>query len=181
MIKKIVITGPESTGKTTLANALAEHYNSIVIPEYAREFLDSNSLSYTYDDLLTIAKEQVRVEDALISRLETIPGVHIPVFLDTDLIVLKIWCEKRFNNCHTWILNQLASRSSDLYLLCDTDLPWEFDPQREAEDSPERELLMRHYKEALISQRSPWALVSGTDGRITNAIRIIDQFIHPIS
>ena len=181
MIKKIVITGPESTGKTTLANALAEHYKSIVIPEYAREFLDQNSLSYTYDDLLSIAKEQVRIEEALISRLETIPNEHLPVFMDTDLLVLKIWCEKRFNKCHTWILNQLAVRSPDLYLLCDTDVSWEFDPQREAADSEERDLLYRHYKEALISQKSPWALVSGTDGRTANAVEIIDQFINLIS
>lgn len=181
MIKKIVITGPESTGKTSLAEGLAEHYKSIVIPEYARIYLDSNSLSYTYDDLLIIAKEQVRLEDELISRLETTSNIPFPVFMDTDLLVLKIWCEHRFNSCHPWILDQLALRRYDLYLLCDTDLPWVYDPQREATEAGTRDVLFRHYHEALIAQNVAWNVVTGDKERQQNAINAIDKHIHHIS
>ena len=62
-IQKIVVLGPESTGKSTLCAALAAHYQTIWTPEYARAFLSKNGTKYTYDDLLTIAKGQIKNED----------------------------------------------------------------------------------------------------------------------
>jgi len=177
MIRKIVITGPESTGKSSLARSLAEHYRSIFVPEFAREFLDEKDLSYNYDDLLTIAKGQVGAEDMIVSRM-SMPGEHpLPVFMDTDLTVVKIWSEVKYENCHSWVLNQLAERQYDLYLLCDIDLPWEYDLMREAPAKAERAVLFKHYKETLIGLGVEWRVVGGVEDRVGNAVKIIDKFL----
>ena len=122
-IKKFVVTGPESTGKSTLCSQLAEYYKTIWVPEYAREYLEKNGTEYSYNDLLTIAKGQINLEDNLIepSTLNLQPSTF---FIDTDMYVMKVWCEFVFNKCHNWILNRIAERSYDGYLLCNTDLPW---------------------------------------------------------
>lgn len=89
MLKKIVILGPESTGKSTLCEQLASHYNTLWCPEYAREYLLKNGMSYSYDDLLTIAKGQLNLEDKKVSAVQDKPFV----FIDTDMYVMKVWCE----------------------------------------------------------------------------------------
>jgi nicotinamide riboside kinase len=135
-IKKIVVIGPESTGKSTLCAQLAAHYQTLWVPEYAREYLEENGTDYSYNDLLTIAKGQVKLEEEISSQLSAVsnqksaisnqqpaPNIvhhtsHIPyLFIDTDMYVMKVWCEFVFNQCHNWILNQIASRNYDAYLL----------------------------------------------------------------
>ena len=99
MIKKIVLIGPESTGKSTLSEQLAQHYDTMWCPEFAREYLLTNGTNYSYEDLLTIAKGQLALEDEYLHMTETrsLPllesGGKIPLIIDTDMYVMKVWCE----------------------------------------------------------------------------------------
>lgn len=183
-IQKIVVLGPESTGKSTLCAALAAHYQTIWTPEYARTFLSEQGTKYTYDDLLTIAKGQIQHEDEafviLNKNFDDQPTQNISnkLIVDTDMYVMKVWCEYVFNNCHHYILEQINQRSYDLYLLCDIDLAWAADEMREYPDAGPRLELFTIYKELLTNQNTPWGIVSGVGAqRTTNAIQLIDQHL----
>lgn len=168
-MKKIVVIGPESTGKSTLCEQLAEHYKTVWCPEFAREYLMQNGKEYTYDDLLKIAMGQLELEDTMI----TLANKHY--FIDTDMYVMKVWCEVAFNKCHPWILKQIALRQYDLYLLCDVDLPWVKDELREYPDLAFRKQLFETYKDLAINTGTKWAIISGTDTqRLQMAVSIID-------
>ncbi|MEO6134056.1 MAG: ATP-binding protein [Ginsengibacter sp.] len=177
-IKKIVIIGPESTGKSTLCKQLAEHYETTWVPEYARKFLITHGTKYSYDDLLVIAKEQVTTEDSAFDKMDGFnkkPSSKF-LFIDTDMYVMKVWCEFVFNRCHNWILNQIAKRKYDAYLLCDVDLPWVQDELREYPDKKIREKLFMFYKECMVNQSTPWHIISGNyEERIQNSINFIDN------
>lgn len=169
-MKKIVIIGPESTGKSTLSGQLAQHYNTRWCPEYARDYLMKLEGAYTYADLLRIAKGQAEQEDRLLEEARN--GLY---FIDTEMYVMKVWCEVAFENCHTWIMKQAARRQYDLYLLCNVDLPWTPDALREYPDLAMRQRLFKMYKDILANQHTPWGLISGTnEQRLHTAIRIID-------
>ena len=129
-MKKIVIIGPESTGKSTLCEQLAAHYNTVWVKEYAREYLLKNGTNYSFENLLAISKGQIELEDRAAAKLSTIylptgQAGHQPstLFYDTDMYVMKVWCEFVFEKCHHWILNRIVERKYDLYLLCNIDLP----------------------------------------------------------
>jgi NadR type nicotinamide-nucleotide adenylyltransferase len=159
LIKKIVIIGPESTGKSSLCNALAALYNTLWCKEYAREYLLKNGTNYSYDNLLTIAQGQLQLEkDA--TQLATEQNKTL-LFLDTDMYVMKTWCEYVYNQCHNYILQQAAAQQYSLYLLCNIDLPWTKDELREYPDLAIREKLFNYYKDIVINSGVPWALVSG--------------------
>jgi NadR type nicotinamide-nucleotide adenylyltransferase len=171
-IKKIVILGPESTGKSTLCAALAKHYQTEWCPEYARQYLTENGTDYTYDNLLTIAKGQLRCEDEFVEKANKL------LIIDTDMYVMKVWCEYVFNNCHPFILEQINERKYDAYLLCDIDLPWTADEMREYPTEEPRKELFTLYKELLMNQNTPWEIVRGTgDARTQNAIAFIEKHI----
>lgn len=183
-IQKIVVLGPESTGKSRLCVALAAHYQTIWTPEYARTFLSEQGTKYTYDDLLTIAKGQIQYEDETFAILnknlddQATQNISNKLIVDTDMYVMKVWCEYVFNNCHHYILEQINQRSYDLYLLCDIDLAWAADEMREYPDAGPRLELFTIYKELLINQNTPWGIVSGVGAqRTTNAIQLIDQHL----
>lgn len=169
-IKKIVVLGPESTGKSTLCAALAKHYNTHWCPEYARQFLNENGTNYNYDDLLTIAKGQLNNEDKFVEKAKQM------LIIDTDMYVMKVWCEYVFNNCHPFILEKINERKYDAYLLCDIDLPWTADEMREYPNEAPRKELFTIYKELLINQKTPWGIVKGSGNtRTENAIALIEQ------
>ena len=132
MIKKVVIIGPESTGKSTLCAQLAQYYKTIWCKEYAREYLNENGTKYCFDDLLKIAKGQINLEEKIVAKANK--ENQSVVFIDTDMYVMKVWCEYVFSKCHQYIINELASRKYDLYLLCNIDLPWSADELREYPD-----------------------------------------------
>jgi NadR type nicotinamide-nucleotide adenylyltransferase len=184
MLKKIVVIGPESTGKSTLCEQLAQHYDTMWCPEYAREYLLTYGKNYSYEDLLTIAKGQLALEDEFVSTLEkqSLPlledGGHIPLFIDTDMYVMKVWCEFAFGQCHRFILEQIIERQYDLYLLCNVDLPWTKDELREYPDLDTRKKLYRIYKDIMINQPVPWVEISGRDDqRLQKAIDTIDKLL----
>jgi NadR type nicotinamide-nucleotide adenylyltransferase len=183
MIKKIVIIGPESTGKSTLCEQLSKHYNTIWIKEFAREYLLKNGTEYTFENLLDIAKSQIEKEDAAIENWQLNQLDHNiqtnPIFIDTDMYVMKVWCEFVFNQCHHWILNNIVQRKYDLYLLCNIDLPWVKDELREYPDLAVREKLYHHYKDIMINQNVPWVHISGLhEDRLNKAITAIDKLFY---
>jgi NadR type nicotinamide-nucleotide adenylyltransferase len=175
-LKKIVIIGPESTGKSTLTTALAKHYDTFACPEYAREYLNTNGVKYDYSDLEKIAKGQLAEEDKLTQ--DAIQQNKQKLIVDTDMYVMKVWCEYVFNNCYPFILEAIEQRKYDLYLLCDIDLPWTKDEMREYPDEGPRKELFAIYKEILINQSTPWGIVSGMgETRLQNAITITDKIL----
>lgn len=176
MLKKIVVIGPESTGKSNLCAALATQYNTLWCPEYAREYLLKNGTNYSYDDLLNIAKGQLNLEDAYTKKADE---QFAPLlFIDTDMYVMKVWCEFVFGKCHQFILDEIDTRKYDLYLLCDTDLPWEKDALREYPDNETRSNLFEIYRNLLEKQQTPWAIVSGSgNDRTQNAINAINHLL----
>lgn len=181
MVKKIVIIGPESTGKSTLCKSLADHYKTAWVKEYAREYLLNNGTAYSFENLLSIAKGQVDNEELGIKNLvaqssSSLTTHHSPLIIDTDMYVLKVWCEFVFGQCHHWILNRIVERPYDLYLLCNIDLPWIKDELREYPDLTTREKLYHHYKDILVNQHTPWVDISGNyEERLQKAISTIDK------
>ena len=171
-LKKIVAIGPESTGKSSLCRQLAKHYNTSWCPEYAREYLLENGKQYSYDSLLTIAEGQVELDEEYIQKKN-----NPLLFIDTDMYVMKVWCEVVFGKCHPFVLQQIINRKYDLYLLCNTDLPWVKDELREYPDPVFRQKLFKIYKDLLVNQSVPWQIISGkSEERLQNAIRAVEEF-----
>jgi NadR type nicotinamide-nucleotide adenylyltransferase len=154
-MRRIAITGPESTGKSTLAARLADHYHTIWIPEFARSYIDGLRRDYTYEDVEIITLEQMKQED------EQIAKAHDLIFVDTELLVIKIWMEHAFKKIPAWLEEEIAKRTYDLYLLCNIDIPWEYDPQREHPDL--RKHFFDLYKKELIRRNFNYTIVSGDE------------------
>ena len=182
-IIKIVAIGPESTGKSTLCATLAKHFSTIWCKEYAREYLLEHGTDYKYENLLTIAEGQLNLEDqateAAIDLHKQAGGEGLPIlFIDTNMYVMKVWCEFVFGNCHPFILKEIVQRSYDGYLLCKPDLPWVKDELREYPDLETRENLYYHYKDVLINQSLPWYEVKGQDpARSQSAIEWVSSLL----
>ncbi|MEI7597196.1 MAG: ATP-binding protein [Bacteroidota bacterium] len=126
MIKRISITGPESSGKSTLSKDLAIHFDTIFNPEFAREYLSVKKTNYTFEDVEYIAKMQLKSEN------EAINSANNFLFCDTDLLVVKVWMKIKYNKVPAWIDKEIMKKNYDLYLLCKPDIPWEPDPLRES-------------------------------------------------
>ena len=169
--EKIVVLGPESTGKSTLCASLAEHFHCSWVPEFARRYLLELGRPYNYDDLLIIARGQLKAEDEMARETE-----EKCLFIDTDMYVMKVWCEFVFGKCHSFILDQIVERKYDLYLLCNTDLPWVKDELREYPDLENRNKLFRIYKDLMINQHVPWVEIKGRDDeRLQQAISAVNH------
>lgn len=174
-MKKVVIIGPESTGKSTLCTQLAEAYNTIWCPEFARDYLLQHGKEYNYDDLLTISKGQLNLENSYAAR---VTGPQPLLFVDTDMYVMKVWAEFVFQRCQEFILSTIAERHYDLYLLCDIDLPWIADELREYPNERPRQELFRMYKELMVEQHVPWTLISGNyEQRFAQAKLAVDMLL----
>jgi NadR type nicotinamide-nucleotide adenylyltransferase len=164
----ISITGPESTGKSSLATALANHYNTVWVEEYAREYLSEIGRPYEFGDIVKIAKGQLLRENHKKEEAAKF------LFCDTDMLVCKIWSEFRYGRSDPWIRKMVENHRYDLYLLCDIDLPWEEDPLRE--HPHRRKELFDLYIYDLKRLKLPFELVSGHGKcRLDNAISIIDK------
>jgi NadR type nicotinamide-nucleotide adenylyltransferase len=177
-VKKMVIYGPESTGKTTLARDLARHYNTLWVEEYARRMLDEkgieNGLKNTIElsDIDKIGRGQPAIEDESVKKADKL------LFCDSDLITTVIYSRHFFNTCPAWVQAEADRRTYDLYLLADIDLPWEADPQRDTGDK--REEYFQIFKHELDIRSRPYKILSGLENRrLQNAVRIVDEFIKP--
>ena len=184
MLKKVVVIGPESTGKSTLCEQLARHYKTSWVKEYAREYLLKNGTDYKYENLLDIARGQIEAEELTVKRwqmaekLSTINYQPSTLFIDTDMYVMKVWCEFVFEKCHHWILNRIVERPYDLYLLCNVDLPWVKDELREYPDLESRKKLYHHYKDIMVNQKVPWVNISGNyEERLLKAVAAVDELL----
>jgi NadR type nicotinamide-nucleotide adenylyltransferase len=167
-LKKIAITGPESTGKSILTQQLAAHFNATYINEFAREYIDQLGRPYLEEDILRISKNQMAAEKVASDKAETF------LFCDTELLVARIWSLHKYGRCHPWIDQQIQSNRYDLILLCDIDLPWEYDPQRENPDN--RDFFFDWFKSELKNFKMDFKIVSGLGAqRLQNAIKIIDN------
>ncbi len=172
-LKKVVIIGPESTGKSSLTKLLAHHYKTEFSEEFAREYLLAHGTKYSVDDLLKIAKGQLALEDQMTQKVKNTSSL---LFIDTDMYVMKVWSEYVFGECNFFILESIVNRRYDLYLLCDIDLPWVKDELREYPDEKPRKELFNSYKDLLINQHVPWKLISGNyEQRLATAIDAVDK------
>lgn len=167
---KVAITGPESTGKSTISEKLAAHYGTVWVPEYARSYVSHLHKAYTLDDIEAIARGQLALEEELQQQANTI------LFADTDLLVLKIWSEHAFGHCPAWILEKLTQQSYNLCLLMGIDLPWEPDPQREHPHL--RQFFYNWYKRELEQLEVPFVEVSGLEeSRFALACQHVDNLL----
>ena len=161
---RIAITGPESSGKTTLAEQLALQTNGTWIPEYAREFLEQLNRPYTQNDLDTIAKGQLEAwKNAPVSTIQ---------FFDTDMTVMKVWSDFKFGNCSPFILEALNLQTFDHYFLCQPDIEWEEDPLREHPE--QREELFELYLKELTKRNLPFTIIGGThEERMKMCLKVV--------
>jgi NadR type nicotinamide-nucleotide adenylyltransferase len=166
---RIAITGPESTGKSQLSEELAAHYNTVFVPEYAREYIGRLDREYNFEDLDIIAKGQINAQ----KKAEI--NANKLLICDTELTVIKIWAEHKYQKCPAGLSENLLKYTYDLYLLCDVDLPWEFDPQREHPKL--RYYFYNLYLNELTQRKVTMVVVSGKGKkRLQCAISAIDKF-----
>lgn len=167
----IVITGPESTGKTSIANFLSDKYNLPVVKEYAVEYLEKTNGKYSYDDLLCIAESQIESENKVITACN--PEV---LLCDTDLITIKIWSEVRFGKVDQCIMEIIENRHYDHYILCYPDIEWEYAKFRENPD--DRDYLFELYFNELQIRDKQFSILKGTgEKRFKNAEKIFKNII----
>ena len=170
-MKKVVVIGPECSGKTTLSSSLATYYNTVWVPEYARHYIDRLDRPYDETDLLPIAEGQLSSEDQMLKKANKV------LICDTDLLVLKVWQEHKYGACYPKILNTIKNRSYDLYLLTHVDIPWEKDPQRE---NPHlRDFFFNLFKKELHEKKLPFVEIKGEFyKRKKTAIEAIDGLLY---
>jgi nicotinamide riboside kinase len=153
-----------------LAQQLAGHYRTVWVPEYAREYIDRLNRPYEENDILEIAKGQLEHEEHLAGK------AHELLFCDTELTVTKIWSEVKYGRCHPWILEQIGSHPYPLYLLCDIDIPWQADPQREHPHL--RKYLLDLYEQELAGRGVNFRIISGLgESRLQSAVREVERYL----
>jgi NadR type nicotinamide-nucleotide adenylyltransferase len=172
---KVVLFGPESTGKTTLSRQLARHYNSVWVPEYAREYLQNkwNNERKTCepDDLLPIAKGQIKLENQLAQKTDTV------LICDTDLLETKVYSETYYLGSCDPILEKYALENTyDLYFLTYIDTLWEADDLRDKPD--DREEMFKAFEDTLIAYNRPYVLLTcDKNERLKTAVMHIDELL----
>jgi NadR type nicotinamide-nucleotide adenylyltransferase len=170
---RVVLTGSESTGKTTLAAELARHYDAELVPEFVRAFAEQKGGALRFIDHGPIARGQMAVED---EHLAAARGARRVVVFDTDLLSTAIYCNHYFGRCPQWIEEAARGRRPDLYLLCETDAPWIADGVRDRAD--QREEMQTLFREAVLASGAPHvSLRGGVSERLARSIRAIDSIL----
>ena len=166
---KIIVTGPESSGKTTLCKALSEHFKIPFTEEYARKYLNNLGKNYQKNDLLRIAKGQFKNEQIKTNNNQL-------SLYDTDLITIKIWNNHKYGKCDKWILEQIKKQESEerFYFLCKPDIPWKADPLRETPTN--RLKLFKIYKKELENLGHSYFVIEG-ERRLKDSISKISNLI----
>jgi len=169
-IKKIAIIGPECTGKTTISKQLANYFKTQWIPEFAREYIQNLNRAYNYEDVEFIGRKQLEQLNA------TYDLTNKFIFFDTDLIITKVWFQVVYNKIPSWIDDAIITSKIDLYLLCNTDLPWMPDKVRE-NGGEMREKLFLMYKNEIEAIKIPYFIVKGEEKlRTENTINFIENY-----
>jgi len=168
--KKIVLTGPESVGKSTLTLQLGKYFNVPFGKELARDYIEKLNCNYTKNDVLDIASLQIEQEQKLMKS-----NAKFVVF-DTDLIITKIWLLHVYGDCPSWINKYLEGNLADLHLLCYYDIVWKYDPVRE--NANIRPKLFDLYKNEIEKLSIPYAVVNGIgDERFVKAKNAINEIL----
>jgi NadR type nicotinamide-nucleotide adenylyltransferase len=171
---KVVLIGPESTGKTTLAKQLAEHYGTLWVPEFSRRYAEDKleqNCELTKYDVLPIAIGQMKLENKYSEKTTDI------LFCDTNLLETKIYSEYLYNGYCPNSVNEFAeSNTYDLHILTATDMPWEMDPVRGVTDK--RNEMFVEFKTTLDAMKLPYIIVFGDkETRLLKAIKYIDVLL----
>ena len=165
MPKKIAIIGPECSGKSTLTQELANHFSEPFLPEYGRIYLEIFGPSYQYEDLEKISKKMVELEAKQIKNASNY------LFCDTDLIMMKVWYEYKYDKVGDYLQQALKDNPYDFYLICRPDIPWKADPLRE---NPHiREELFESYLSEVKKLGKPFLIIDGKN-REEQAIQHIE-------
>ncbi len=169
-IRKIAIVGPESTGKSTISPMLAQHYETVWVPEYAREYCEKLSAPCTWEDEINMFRGQLELENKLLPKANQI------LICDTTFITVKIWSDQMFGKAPQEVIDELTKHPYDFYLLMNIDLPWEDDPLR---DFPHlREHFMEVWHQELQNLGAKYEVISGAGAtRFRNAVQAIDHFL----
>lgn len=166
----IAITGPESTGKTTLSIKLSKYFDCTLLSEYAREYLNKTEGVYSEKDVLHIAEMQLERENIAMNENDGL------IICDGDLLVCKIWMEVAWNRSPKWIDKELASKRYTGHLLLKPDIPWTYDPLREHPN--EREAIYERYLKTLNSFNCPYTIISGINKeRFEKSVNAIKMFL----
>lgn len=154
----IGIIGPESTGKTTLAQYLAERYKGTCMPEYARTYVEQKGTTdVSYEELCEIARHQIE-------EMETVAISPSPfVFFDTELIVTKVWFDYAFGKVPEWLNEAIEKYKMDIYLLTKPDIPWEPDPARSNGGDAIRQELFERYEREIQDLGIPYYIIAHTE------------------
>ena len=173
-MKRVVLIGSESTGKTTLAERLARHYGVSWVPEYVRDYAAAKGSPLDATDVEAIARGQVAREDE--RRARAAASNERLLIGDTDLLSTAVYAAHYYGRAPDWVTAAARRRRPDLYLLLDIDLPWVPDPQRDrGHRRPEMHALFRAAVEA---SGAPFVLVSGdTHARLASARSAIDALL----
>ncbi len=170
-MKRVVVTGSECTGKTTLAAALADHYDTLWVPEFAREFVDNKGAPPELEDIEEIARGQMALEDTMARAAS---GVLIQ---DTDLLSTIVYSEHYYGTYPSWIEPALRRSRADLYLLADIDVPWVANADQRDRGHMQEEM-QTLFREALRSRDARTVEVRGShEERMAAATRVIDQLL----
>lgn len=170
-IKRVVLTGPESTGKTEIAEFISNKYNTVCVPEYARGYIQNLKREYTYNDIEHIAKKQIEFEQEYSKKAN-----HI-LFYDTYLIITKVWFQEVYKKVPSWIDSKITESNIDLFLLCNTDIPWIADSVRE-NGGEMREKLFEIYKNELDYYGFNYKIINGNGyDRFNNAYNLVENFL----
>jgi len=167
---RVVFTGSESTGKSTLALAVANHYGVEVVPEFVRAFAEEKGVPIEFSDHGAIARGQMALEDEYIARASTL------LVQDTDLLSTVVYCRHYFGRCPAWIEEAAERRRPDLYLLCETDVPWVADGVRDRGHM--RDDMQRLFEDAVNTAKTASASLRGdAANRLAAAIGVIDALL----
>lgn len=156
-MQKIIFTGPECSGKTTLSKKIAKKFKLPLVPEYARIFLDKTNGNYEYKDLKKIAKGQLKLE----LQKTQIKNQNNIIICDTDLQVIKLWSIIKYGKCDSFILQNQNKEA--LYILCKPDFAWEYDYLRE--NPYNRKEIFDIYLKELIQNNLKYTIVEGPNNK----------------
>ena len=169
-MKRVVLTGSESTGKTTLAERLAQYYGAELVPEFVRAFASQKAGPIDFADHGPIAKGQIALEDKHLARIPRL------VVQDTDLLSTVVYCNHYFGRCPPWIIETASARRPDLYLLCDIDVAWVADGVRDRGHM--RDAMQRAFRDAVLASGVPVATIVGeAEERFQRGVDAIDALV----